>query len=72
MNFHLLIPDLCKRPSVEETCRADLSHRERGVSSTSASAAQTDVDAVELRYSSGISLVFGETEHGQAGPAYPS
>lgn len=51
---------------MEENCRADLSHNERG-GSVSASAEEVDVDAeVELRRSSDTSLVCGETEHERA------
>lgn len=54
---HFLLPDLRRRPMVEENCRADLSHRERGGSvsaSVSVSTEGADADAqVELQCSSG-------------------
>lgn len=58
---HSLLPVLRRRPIVEETCRAERSHNERGVSasvSESASTEEADVDAeVELRCFSNASLL---------------
>lgn len=62
---------------MEENCRADLSHSERGASvSASASTEEADVDAgVELRRSSDTSLFCPlwrcETEHERAPLAWP-